>query len=158
MFDRRDLGKGHAIMKHLEPAIIHSSPEFNEDGAMRNNAGVVVSPKGFVSPPRPVPASGQLDWTVRNGIWPFGRFFASSALPGVARWSGAQPTEAFKEITTLQELRAHGPYRVFTPEECVNFAERVGQLMLRLLCGGMDPALSWKSLRLFENDVLPQLL
>jgi alkanesulfonate monooxygenase SsuD/methylene tetrahydromethanopterin reductase-like flavin-dependent oxidoreductase (luciferase family) len=72
------------------------------------------------------------------------------------RWASHQ-TNAFKQVTSLDELRASDIYKVMTPDECVAFAKRVGQLMLRPLCGGMDPALSWESLRLFEQKVLAQL-
>jgi len=56
-----------------------------------------------------------------------------------------------------QQLRDSGHYAVVTPAECIALAERDGQLMLHPLMGGIDPALAWESLRLFEAEVLPHL-
>ncbi len=58
---------------------------------------------------------------------------------------------------TWQALRASGRYAVVTPEQCVALAERDGHLMLHPLLGGIEPALAWQALRLFEAEVLPRL-
>lgn len=64
------------------------------------------------------------------------------AVPGAHSW---------------RELRASGRYAVVTPEQAVALAERDGSLMLHPLMGGIAPALAWKSLELFEAEVLPRL-
>jgi alkanesulfonate monooxygenase SsuD/methylene tetrahydromethanopterin reductase-like flavin-dependent oxidoreductase (luciferase family) len=58
---------------------------------------------------------------------------------------------------TWQQLRDSGRYAVVTPQECLEFAARDGQLMLHPLMGGIEPELAWESLRLFEAEVLPEL-
>jgi alkanesulfonate monooxygenase SsuD/methylene tetrahydromethanopterin reductase-like flavin-dependent oxidoreductase (luciferase family) len=73
------------------------------------------------------------------------------------RWTRVMRDTTFKENASLAELRASGPYRVFTPAECISFAKQIGHLALRPLCGGMDPELAWESLQLIEKKVLPQL-
>jgi alkanesulfonate monooxygenase SsuD/methylene tetrahydromethanopterin reductase-like flavin-dependent oxidoreductase (luciferase family) len=57
-------------------------------------------------------------------------------------------------------LWASGTYPVVTPEECIELARGLGPggaLVFHPLCGGMDADLSWESLRLFEQEVLPAL-
>lgn len=59
---------------------------------------------------------------------------------------------------TLDELRAEeGSYRIVTPDEAVEMIRANGYLGLQPLCGGVAPALAWRSLRLIERDVLPKL-
>ena len=74
--------------------------------------------------------------------WQDDRVYSDWAVPGAEGW---------------QALRASGRYAVVTPDECVALAERVGQLMLHPLLGGIEPALAWESLRLLEAEVLPRL-
>ena len=57
-------------------------------------------------------------------------------------------------------LRATGMYPVVTPDGCIELARTLGPsgaLVFHPLCGGMDPDVSWESLRLFEQKVLPTL-
>jgi hypothetical protein len=62
---------------------------------------------------------------------------------------------SYQEVTDPNELRGSGKYQVVTPPECVELAKREGTLSLKPLMGGLDPALAWESLRLFEQEVLP---
>lgn len=59
--------------------------------------------------------------------------------------------------STLADVRASGVYAVLTPDETVALAAETGRIILHPLMGGMDPALGWESLRLFEQKVLPRL-
>ena len=68
-----------------------------------------------------------------------------------AEGNGVPGAESWKQ------LRDSGQYAVVTPEECLALAERDGHLMLHPLMGGIEPALAWESLRLFEAEVLPHL-
>jgi hypothetical protein len=66
----------------------------------------------------------------------------------------------YRVVKDADELRATGEYPVMTPEQCIALVEELGPsapLVFHPLCGGMDPDLSWESLRLFESDVLPAL-
>jgi hypothetical protein len=66
----------------------------------------------------------------------------------------------FPPATTLEELRTDPAYQVVTPDACVNLARRWhpdGALLLHPLMSGLPPDLSWASLELFEQAVLPRL-
>jgi len=63
----------------------------------------------------------------------------------------------YHPVADLDELAATGAYPVVTPEQCVELARRHGTLVLHPLCGGMDPELSWASLELIEQRVMPVL-
>ncbi len=68
---------------------------------------------------------------------------------------------SYKPVESAEDLRRQGAYAVVTPEQCVALAAKLGDsgtLLLHPLMGGMDPDLSWKSLRLFERAVLPHIL
>jgi alkanesulfonate monooxygenase SsuD/methylene tetrahydromethanopterin reductase-like flavin-dependent oxidoreductase (luciferase family) len=59
--------------------------------------------------------------------------------------------------TTIEGLRESGVYRVLTPDEAVGLAKETGTLMFHPMVGGLDPAMGWESLRLFETEVKPRL-
>jgi alkanesulfonate monooxygenase SsuD/methylene tetrahydromethanopterin reductase-like flavin-dependent oxidoreductase (luciferase family) len=75
-----------------------------------------------------------------------------------ARWIGGRRGGPFTPMDTLAELRANGNYRVLTPDECVEHVGRTGVLTFKPLVGGLDPAVGWRSLQLFADQVLPRLL
>lgn len=61
---------------------------------------------------------------------------------------------------TIDDVKASGVYRVVTPDECVTLAAELGDmggLVFHPLMGGMDPALGWESLELFDAQVRPRL-
>lgn len=76
-----------------------------------------------------------------------------------ARWNreaGKPLPASMTGATTVEELRAPGsPYRVFTPGEAVAQIRSRGFLSLHPLCGGLPPALAWRSLELLAGEVLP---
>jgi hypothetical protein len=50
---------------------------------------------------------------------------------------------------------------VLTPDECVEYMlgfDDDSEVQLQPLMGGLDPAIGWSGLRLFEHDVLPKLV
>lgn len=56
------------------------------------------------------------------------------------------------------DLRRSGAYQVLRPEEAVAMIQSLGHwrtFILTPLLGGLDPALAWKGLRLFEEEVWP---
>jgi alkanesulfonate monooxygenase SsuD/methylene tetrahydromethanopterin reductase-like flavin-dependent oxidoreductase (luciferase family) len=66
---------------------------------------------------------------------------------GASTYSGAKSVEA---------LRAeNGSYRIVTPEQAVALIGQYGFLGLHPQCGGIPPALAWRSLKLIEEQVLP---
>jgi alkanesulfonate monooxygenase SsuD/methylene tetrahydromethanopterin reductase-like flavin-dependent oxidoreductase (luciferase family) len=64
-------------------------------------------------------------------------------------------------LATIDDVRAVGDkYMILTPTQTVKLAHSMASeayIGLRPLCGGMDPELSWESLRLFTDRVMPQL-
>jgi alkanesulfonate monooxygenase SsuD/methylene tetrahydromethanopterin reductase-like flavin-dependent oxidoreductase (luciferase family) len=83
----------------------------------------------------------------------YGKFAEEVATQTAAAkdWPYRQPA------STHAELRAAKSFIMATPEECVRMAKESGVLVLHPLAGGVPPELSWRSLKLFETQVLPQL-
>jgi alkanesulfonate monooxygenase SsuD/methylene tetrahydromethanopterin reductase-like flavin-dependent oxidoreductase (luciferase family) len=77
------------------------------------------------------------------------------------KWLAAAGTPApYHSVEDVDALRASGLYLVLTPEELVERAVELGPdgvVGFHPLMGGLDPELSWSSLRLFESRVLPAL-
>ena len=73
-----------------------------------------------------------------------------------ASWIGAR-RGAFSASTGPDELRASGPYRVVTPDECLAIAATGDTLAFKPLVGGLDPDIGWEGLQLFADKVLPHL-
>ncbi len=76
-----------------------------------------------------------------------------------AAWLGSQGRAASKsDASTVAALRQeNGPYRIFTPDEAIEYVSRRGVLMLHPLCGGLPPKLAWPYLETFASQVLPKL-
>jgi alkanesulfonate monooxygenase SsuD/methylene tetrahydromethanopterin reductase-like flavin-dependent oxidoreductase (luciferase family) len=78
-----------------------------------------------------------------------------------AMWAlerGAGSTK-YEPVETVAALVERG-FRVVTPSACVELAQEYGadgELRFHPLMGGIDPELSWGSLELFEQRVLPEL-
>jgi alkanesulfonate monooxygenase SsuD/methylene tetrahydromethanopterin reductase-like flavin-dependent oxidoreductase (luciferase family) len=67
---------------------------------------------------------------------------------------------SYHRVESAETLRREGGYAVVTPQECIELATNLGAsgtLLFHPLMGGLDPGLSWKSLRLFEREVLPRI-
>jgi alkanesulfonate monooxygenase SsuD/methylene tetrahydromethanopterin reductase-like flavin-dependent oxidoreductase (luciferase family) len=67
---------------------------------------------------------------------------------------------SYKPVESADDLRRQGAYAVVTPDKCVTLATNLGDsgtLLFHPLMGGLDPEFSWKSLRLFEREVLPHI-
>ena len=58
---------------------------------------------------------------------------------------------------SVEDLRAEGIYQVLTPAECVARASETGAINLHPLVGGMPIDAGWESLRLYCEQVLPNL-
>ena len=68
-----------------------------------------------------------------------------------------QRSQMHVEGNTLDDVKKSGAYTVLTPDDCVKLAEETGRIILHPLMGGMEPALGWESLKLFEEKVLPRI-
>jgi alkanesulfonate monooxygenase SsuD/methylene tetrahydromethanopterin reductase-like flavin-dependent oxidoreductase (luciferase family) len=77
------------------------------------------------------------------------------------RWAiEAGLDSSYKPVESAADLRRQGSYAVLTPAECIALAATLGDagtLLFHPLMGGLDPEFSWKSLRLFEDAVLPHI-
>jgi alkanesulfonate monooxygenase SsuD/methylene tetrahydromethanopterin reductase-like flavin-dependent oxidoreductase (luciferase family) len=86
---------------------------------------------------------------------------AMHEMNAYGRWmSEAGAAGPYAPIDDADKLRASGQYQILTPDEVVTLARSLGpmdSLMFHPLMGGMDPELSWASLKLFEKAVLPRL-
>ena len=59
-------------------------------------------------------------------------------------------------VTTVQELRAEGIYRVMTPDECVDLARTEGEearFCLHPMCGGVPIDRAWASVAVHRQGV-----
>jgi hypothetical protein len=74
-----------------------------------------------------------------------------------AAWAAGRRGTPFKTFETVDELRASGMYLVVTPDEAVELVEERGGMSFKPLMGGLDPAIGWESLELFESAVRPRL-
>lgn len=78
-----------------------------------------------------------------------------------ARWQAQTGvTGIFEESTDADALRESGVYQVLTPQQALDMISTCGDqgyIMLHPLVGGIDPAFGWNSLRLFAEQVMPQL-
>lgn len=82
----------------------------------------------------------------------------SNTTWALERGVGATP---YKEVDSVDDLKASREFEVVTPEACVRLAEDLGpdsELVFQPLMGGLDPKISWTSLQLFEDKVLPRLV
>jgi hypothetical protein len=76
------------------------------------------------------------------------------------RWNAAAKgkTNPFPAADTYEDLRRAGyPYRIFTPNEAVNYIKERGMLNVNPLCGGLPPEIGWRTLHNLADHVLPQL-
>lgn len=74
-----------------------------------------------------------------------------------ARWIGGLDNPVYSSAEDAQALWDSGRYKVVTPQECIRMAKQDGALWFKPLPAGLDPALAWESLRLFEAEVLPHI-
>jgi alkanesulfonate monooxygenase SsuD/methylene tetrahydromethanopterin reductase-like flavin-dependent oxidoreductase (luciferase family) len=117
-------------------------------------------------PPMPYPNSGtdfiyitedpERAWEMLLPYWTHsGRMYE--------RWAeenGQKICNRFPIASNKDELKANPIYQVLTPEACIEYAESLGsngELRFQPMPGGLHPALAWKSLKLFETQVLPHL-
>jgi alkanesulfonate monooxygenase SsuD/methylene tetrahydromethanopterin reductase-like flavin-dependent oxidoreductase (luciferase family) len=69
-------------------------------------------------------------------------------------------TGAFEPVDDLDAFRTSGPFKVVTPEECIEIVRTVdpaGAITLHPLVGGIEPEFVWESLELFASRVLPEV-
>ena len=78
----------------------------------------------------------------------YGRWMADAGLDGM-----------YHLADDVDDVRAQGMYRVLTPDQLLAEMEAAGPwafVLLHPLLGGIPPETGWRSLGLFEQDVLPR--
>jgi len=87
--------------------------------------------------------------------------YAMHEMNAYGQWMAeAGVSGPYQPILDPDALRATGQYPIVTPDELIDTARGMSGLdtiLFHPLMGGMDPELSWASLRLFETQVLPAL-
>ena len=110
------------------------------------------------------PGSGEMIWVAEDPEreWSrLGPYLLHDALT-YASWqpSWQQGSAMQSRATTLEELQEEALYRIFTPDECVEYAESSGEeggVLLYPFCGGTPPDLAWEGVELFDEKVRPRL-
>jgi alkanesulfonate monooxygenase SsuD/methylene tetrahydromethanopterin reductase-like flavin-dependent oxidoreductase (luciferase family) len=85
--------------------------------------------------------------------------FATNTYAEWAKERGVGAT-TYQEAVSDDDLRNLPIFKVLRPDDCVAYLKQLGpdtQVTFHALFGGIDPALSWSSLYLFEKAVLPRL-
>lgn len=110
------------------------------------------------------PGTGEMIWVADDPERTWHRL-GSHLLHDARTYAGWQPpsqqgSAMQSGATTLPEMKAEGLYRILTPDQCVAYAERLGErgnLLLYPLCGGTPPDLAWEAVELFDAKVRPRL-
>ncbi|HEY3700202.1 MAG TPA: LLM class flavin-dependent oxidoreductase [Spongiibacteraceae bacterium] len=81
---------------------------------------------------------------------------AMHEMNAYGKWAAEGQTDSpYRPVTSIEELKASGGYVVVTPNECIELGKKFGAILLHPLMGGLDPEVSWKSLELYVEKVLP---
>ena len=94
--------------------------------------------------------------------WPIVGPHVLYTVNSYAQWATERQsgTTQYAQQQDIGELRKQDLYQVLTPDDCVEYAKSIGndaELHFQPLYGGLDPEIGWKSLKLFEEAVLPRL-
>ena len=109
---------------------------------------------GFVMLPN-YPSTTYIAEDVEEGWREIGEFMLYDAMAYGAWRHDTRRAYAESFARDLAGLREEGKYRVLSPEQAVAVIRETGSLHLSPLVGGCPPALGWKSLRLFTEQVAP---
>ena len=94
--------------------------------------------------------------------WPLLAPHIAYATNTYAEWAKERGTgdTRYKAAESIEALKAMPNIKVLTPEACFAYLKELGEgtaVTIHALFGGISPELSWRSLRLFEAEVLPRL-
>jgi alkanesulfonate monooxygenase SsuD/methylene tetrahydromethanopterin reductase-like flavin-dependent oxidoreductase (luciferase family) len=74
--------------------------------------------------------------------------------------AGIGPAGGYTPFATIDELRETGQYRVLTPEQLIDELKAGGPFAsatMHPMMGGIPPVVAWESLRLVEEEVIPNV-
>lgn len=113
------------------------------------------TPGVFIDPPAGVVTTGFVAEDVDAAWKEIGPYMLHDATV-YAEWMGDAWSATKSVAPTVEALRAeNGPYRIFTPDEAVDYVRSNGVLITQPLCGGLPPEIGWRSLELLVERVLP---
>jgi alkanesulfonate monooxygenase SsuD/methylene tetrahydromethanopterin reductase-like flavin-dependent oxidoreductase (luciferase family) len=116
-------------------------------------------------PPAPLPNFGPTFLYVTHdpaAAWPVVGPHVLYTTNSYAQWAKERGVGAtlYVPLESIEELKSQPIFQVVTPEQCVAFAKSLephGELQFQPLFGGLDPKFAWRSLELFESEVLPRM-
>ena len=122
--------------------------------------------KAGFPPPEPLLKSGASFLYVSDDPerdWPLVAPHVAYATNTYAEWAKerGEGETRYQAAETIEALKAMPNIKMLTPDQCFDYAMELGpqsQLTFHALLGGLDPDVSWRSLRLFEQAVLPRLV
>lgn len=94
--------------------------------------------------------------------WPILAPHIAFATNTYAQWALERGTGAtrYRAADSLDAVKSMPNIKVLTPDQCFDYICELGPdaaINFHALFGGIDPEMSWRSLRLFESSVLPRL-
>lgn len=116
--------------------------------------------------PGPYPAQGPIFlWIAEDteAAWKMVYPHVHHQLQSYSAWTTeafGKPAGPYAGGIAEATVKNSSAYRVVTPEQAISLFEKLGDdsvLYLNPLLSGIDPAMSWTMLRLFEKKVLPYL-
>lgn len=80
-----------------------------------------------------------------------------------ARWAAERGVgdTPYPAAQSVEELKAHPRFKVLTPAQCIDYMAALqpdDEVHFQPLMGGLAPDIGWAGLRLFEAEVLPELV
>ena len=122
--------------------------------------------KAGFPPPEPLLKSGASFLYVSDDPerdWPLVAPHVAYATNTYAEWAKerGEGETRYQAAETIEALKAMPNIKMLTPDQCFDYAMELGpqsQLTFHALLGGLDPDVSWRSLKLFEKAVLPRLV
>lgn len=114
-------------------------------------------PKLCINPPQGLAMSVFISEDPDRAWRDYGPYLLHDAK-SYAAWMGDVASANHSTAQTVDELRLQaGAYRIFTPDEALEYVRMNGVLLLQPLCGGLPPDLAWRNLELLETKVLPRM-
>lgn len=99
-----------------------------------------------------------LDENPDKGWEEIGPYLLADAAPYASWQTGKVRSAVYTDAKTIDALREEGIYKILTPEEMVaDIKSGVHSVNLHPLCGGIPTDRAWDSLRLYVEQVLPEV-
>ena len=113
-------------------------------------------PKAVINPPDKMVMSAYVAEDPDRAWAEVGPYMLHDAK-SYAKWLGKSSAVTKSTAQTLEDLRhPDSSYRIFTPDEAVEYIRTHYLLLLQPLVGGLPPDLAWQSLELIKAKVLPR--